>query len=514
MVQLVVSKQMPAIDSICPHCGISGTLHYPQISHPMYTSTKVPQTTTATAASAASAHEKPAHAALTIDITSVPKFSLTFSRARQSDNQYRDPDRYLEALDIYLRARNHHRSVFELVMMHGCVREADRRWVQSELLDHGLSWQIVKQMFLTKFATASTMDRVYADWRALSHAHHPSADSYIEHARHLLRRIGSSESDPAVILHVESRLNYNFRQRLHEEKQKRKMQLLTAAETSSDTEVANIAASGSATEFRFTDLHQLQHACRSLEMIYPSLLNTTRTRVYPYTVGNRRRDDNGYPRRRRDSDSDTATVSKLEPSSSGTPQKVGGKRGKQRRDQPRRDRTRPHTSSSPAIAATTSTDSSPAVAAFTPSAATSLTTTSSFVPQQRREQRELKTHPRCPTCHKLHEPPHIDNFKPTCAKCGGAHGTKRHDEATRRPVKVNRLSVDTFTYVPTAPALTAPMVAATSVTQQCVFITCTRLGGDTHPHRDVLLDSGADISCVNRALIDKHNINITPPVGP
>jgi hypothetical protein len=351
------------------------------------------------------------------------------------------------------------------------------------------------------------MERVYAEWNRLQHYNYPSADAYIEHARQLLQRIRGNESDPAAILHVESRLSERFRAKLNEEKQKRKIQLALADAATAASDTSTATAVGNATEFRFDNLHQLQQAARELESIYPWLLSKQHHRP-PYT-GRRQRDG-------KDEDVDDVSVNKLEPSSSGTPRKVGGKKAKGPHRQTRRDRppsTRTASSSQPPPTRVAQTSTDPAVAAAVPGGPPSQTSSSSSssAPPRHSQGRPRVT---CGKCHKQGHTTaeHVDNHKPTCGKCGGTHPTHRHDSNSQPSAKSVQIATDA--YVPTAPALASFMVAPAACTHATAFITSSQLGGNAVAYREVLLDSGADISCVNRQLVLKHKIAIVAPSGP
>lgn len=275
----------------------------------------------------------------------------------------------------------------------------------------------------------------------------------------------------------------------------------------SATAIDIATAVGNATEFRFDSLQSLQDAVRELEHLYPWL----KLRKV-YIDGHRRR--RFRSRDPDDSDDDIPAVSKLEPTASGTPQRVGGKKhkgGGHRRQQQQQTRQTVHIAP---LQPSQHQPPAPAIAAFTSSSATAVaappTSVSSGTPA---------THSQLPTCGTCFKRGHTtaqhrDDYKPKCDTCGGPHPTHRHGR-TRPSYAARRVRfADDTPYVATALVLSAPMVASSTVSRQCAFITSPQLAGPARTYNDLLLDSGADISCINRKLVHAHNLTITPPVGP
>jgi hypothetical protein len=509
IVTLFTSGRMGLLSDLCTHCAKPGSSHLARSQHPLYA--------TATPVSATTDTPRTQPQSLAIDTANVPSFSPSYSRNER--NRLRDPDRYLEAVDHHVQARNYHRSVWELVLFHGCIHEADRRWVQNELVNKGHSWATVQQLFLAKFASTSIMDGVYREWNRIHHKLFKTADAYVERCRYLLRRMGSSETDPAVILHVENRFMTRFAQKLYEEKQHRKvlLALQTSVMESSAAAIATTTAIGNATEFRFDSLHSLHEVVRQLEAMYPYLIHRDR----PYSRA--RRNDDRYEA----SDNAPLSISKLEPSSSGTPQRIGGKRSKQ----PIKKRV--SFSDRPAAIAATFADplpAAPAVAAYTPAAAASVSATSSPAaspapslrsslsprrPNSPAPTSAAQSRPTCGTCGKQGHTTaeHRDDYvPPPCAKCNGRHATHKHARLTQRPsVIVRNARLQVPAYIPIAPAL-SPVHLRTAPSQRtCAFITSTALGDASSVFRNILMDTGGDISCINKQLVHKFNLSVTAP---
>jgi hypothetical protein len=464
---------------------------------------------------------------------------------------------------LHIKAKNYHRSIWELLLYHGCVDTHDREWVQNELLDAGMSWSKVQERFLAQYRTAALTSKYHNEFVNLDSKRFPTPQAFNYRVAQLISRFGGSMTEYTTIKHVESSLPAFYKEKVMEVKYKSQIQQASAAAAASSSTAMGLLnqtlALSHGSEFRFTTLTDLFNVITNISVLHPHewskayAMRNGDKRVtfaadcshqpYPRTFQRRgqgyqrNRDNNGHDNNNNTVDSSRIPIprnSKLEPSASGQPTRVGSKhKGKSKTPTPHRHAV-PTSPARPGVPT-----------AQAPSfSVNSANTTTSHNPHNRPAAPAAPgTHkypanavPTCATCNKRGHTTaeHIDNFKPECDVCKGSHTTRNHDRinsfnnrssASFRPPRQSVIRIDDqnihildhedrYDVLP-APVIDAPTVARAKYAgqQNNVFITVAECNNYQRQFTHLNLDSGADLSCINLALVHHYQLPVSPPTG-
>jgi hypothetical protein len=449
-----------------------------------------------------------------------------------------------------------------LLLYHGCVDAHDRDWVKNELLDVGMSWSNVQERFLAQFRTAALTSKYHNQFVNLDSKKFPTPQSFIYKVSQLISRFGGSTTEYTTIKHVESVLPTFYKEKVMKEKFKNQIQQATASAAASSATAMGLLnqtlAISHGSEFRFASLTDLFNVITNISVLNPtewskgySMKNSDRQVTFaadrahqPYPRAYQQRNSRGYQQNKNDSSrnnnntaADSSSIpiprnSKLEPSASGQPTRVGSKhKGKSKTPTPHRHAV----PSSPARPGTPS--------AQAPSFSVSIAnTTTASNPHNRPAAPGTHKYPdnavpTCGTCNKRGHTTaeHIDNFKPECGVCKGSHTTRNHDRVNsfnnrsssssahtprQSVIRIDDQNIhildheDRYDTLP-APVIDAPTIAAAKYAgqQNNVFITIAECNNYQQQFARLNLDSGADLSCINLALVHHFQLPVTPPTG-
>lgn len=536
-------------------CGVLYAEHLPQSRHPSY---YTPSTSTSRAPTATG----------TLDIASLPRFSSQpmpyFRRSYDNRKVSTDPDLYLRAVQEHIVAKNYHRSLHEHVIFHGCVNNHDQEWVRSNILNAGISWTDVQNMFLAKFRTPTITGKYYTEYENIHASRYPTPFAFMHRVDELIQLIQANPNEYTVIRHVEQALPPTFREKLQRLKTKLHIAMLSSTQTTSTqptspTSVSSMPLSSSTasssssllgvdilplestqgSEFRFASMADLFKAISNINQRNPNLWNNA------HETAQRRRRTSFAPYKQQQRDISPPRAAKLEPSSSGQPTRVGGRyKPKQKGQQPRQHKhgvpPQPTVAALPdPLTAPTQTHSSvpaPVIMAIPshappsqrpPPTTTTMPSSSSSIPV-------------CGKCNKRGHTSeqHIDNFVPKCDTCGGRHTTHAHAHLRPRPpqrstgynstaptaalrvlstASVDHLSSHTSTnhLAAYAPALDTPTLRAllSSPTQRDAFMTVKEIDNHNVRFTEVMFDTGADLSCISRKAVEQFHLPVARPNG-